>query len=1082
MPLLTREFRQTAGIFTRNFFRELYDRLKTPFTLVFDNYQEVPAESDLNQIMPLAFAELPHEGHVIVISRDEPPSNFAKLRADRAMELVEYPELRFTEQETRQLIGKFVTQKLPKSTIDERDKNTEGWAAGLVLSLDQMQHQEKASQSAIGSSGVVFDYFAGEVLKRADRRTQEVLCETAFLPRISASMAGRLSRRSDACQIIARLHRENFFTIKLPGPEPTYEFHPLFRAFLLSRAQTIFSPVRLKEIRRKSAELLQHAGEAEAAVMLLRDAEAWADLSKVICKHAPEFFAQGRVETIEQWIRGIPAAWVDSTPWLLVWRGACRVGRSNKAARDDCERALAAFRETLDAAGAYFAWSTIVATYEFEGAHESLVPWVAVFNELRREFPQFPSIAIEARVAHAVAESLVYLQPYHQDAEYWISRAVELAQERRNLQALSAFTWWRYYWIRGDHSKAGFVADPMARLMNNRSTPPLTGIVAGFTVAAHQYLNADPRCRETIAELLHKVDQLGLPYAFKNLLLTIGLASALSDGEAATSARWLEENQEGLKSEAWGQRFHSLWTSIWAGLVLGDIAHVGIYLAELLNTKEKLRGTFWQWLAGVLIAKVFHRLGKLEKAETHLAEALAFVTSVRSPYMEFTTRLTQAEIYFDSGRETEGFEMLRLATALGKAGNYITSETWIPAVMARLCAKALEAGIEVEYVRMLVGKRNLVPEEPPFDIDTWPWPIRIYTLGQFHVLKDDQPLRFSHKVQRKPLALLKTIIALGGQKVREEILLDTLWPDSDGDTAGFALNSAIHRLRKLLAREDAIIRQDNEVTLNARCCWLDLLAVERLLEKAETIPDHDEKASTLKFDLINRAAHASLVVGNPEHRSVSISLSRLLPQFLVLYGIGSRAGRGSTQIRPLTPISGSILESNTDQVSRNAFRRSLCRGSFDYSAFAYRQSAGCHWLASQRGHCQSERICRPIQWLSGSGPLGVDRLWQHVILVLNRGRVLPVGLEPSARTSKVGVWLDELVLSGAASGSNYFSIRIYVNPFSVSAWGREQSCSPEYGIGAGASKDGPTHPSGMAWPVCLGLDSDRLADHTLARD
>ncbi len=164
MPLLTREFRQTAGIFTRNFFRELYDRLKTPFTLVFDNYQEVPAESDLNQIMPLAFAELPHEGHVIVISRDEPPSNFAKLRADRAMELVEYPELRFTEQETRQLIGKFVTQKLPKSTIDELYKNTEGWAAGLVLSLDQMQHQEKASQSAIGSSGVVFDYFAEKSL------------------------------------------------------------------------------------------------------------------------------------------------------------------------------------------------------------------------------------------------------------------------------------------------------------------------------------------------------------------------------------------------------------------------------------------------------------------------------------------------------------------------------------------------------------------------------------------------------------------------------------------------------------------------------------------------------------------------------------------------------------------------------------------------------------------------------------------------------------------------------------------------------------------------------------------------------
>jgi DNA-binding SARP family transcriptional activator len=175
--------------------------------------------------------------------------------------------------------------------------------------------------------------------------------------------------------------------------------------------------------------------------------------------------------------------------------------------------------------------------------------------------------------------------------------------------------------------------------------------------------------------------------------------------------------------------------------------------------------------------------------------------------------------------------------------------------MAKLCAKALEAGIEVEYAQMLVRKRNLMPEEPPLDIEAWPWPIKIHTLGQFQVLKDGQPLQFSHKVQRKPLALLKTIIALGAQNVREEILLDTLWPDSDGDAARFALNSAIHRLRALLGHEDTIIRQDNEVTLNPRRCWLDLSAVERLLQKAEAIPDHDEEvASATKIELINRAA------------------------------------------------------------------------------------------------------------------------------------------------------------------------------------------------------------------------------------
>ena len=106
MLLLTPEFRQNLGVFTRNFFRELYSRLKTPFTIVFDNYQEVPAEAELNQIMPAALAELPEEGRAIFVSRNEPPPSCAKLRADQAVELLDYSEIRFTEPEAAELIHK----------------------------------------------------------------------------------------------------------------------------------------------------------------------------------------------------------------------------------------------------------------------------------------------------------------------------------------------------------------------------------------------------------------------------------------------------------------------------------------------------------------------------------------------------------------------------------------------------------------------------------------------------------------------------------------------------------------------------------------------------------------------------------------------------------------------------------------------------------------------------------------------------------------------------------------------------------------------------------------------------------------
>ena len=136
--------------------------------------------------------------------------------------------------------------------------------------------------------------------------------------------------------------------------------------------------------------------------------------------------------------------------------------------------------------------------------------------------------------------------------------------------------------------------------------------------------------------------------------------------------------------------------------------------------------------------------------------------------------------------------------------------------------------------RVLFASDELVPEEAPVEIEAWPWPIKIYTLGRFEVFKDDQPLQFKGKVQRKPLALLKAIIAFGGRGVREESLIDALWPDAEGDAARFALTSAIHRLRRLLGHEEAIIRKDNEVSLDERYCWVDVWAVERWLGRVES--------------------------------------------------------------------------------------------------------------------------------------------------------------------------------------------------------------------------------------------------------
>jgi ATP/maltotriose-dependent transcriptional regulator MalT len=42
LPLLTPEYLPALSVFTQRFFRELYSRLRTPFVVVLDNYQDAP--------------------------------------------------------------------------------------------------------------------------------------------------------------------------------------------------------------------------------------------------------------------------------------------------------------------------------------------------------------------------------------------------------------------------------------------------------------------------------------------------------------------------------------------------------------------------------------------------------------------------------------------------------------------------------------------------------------------------------------------------------------------------------------------------------------------------------------------------------------------------------------------------------------------------------------------------------------------------------------------------------------------------------------------------------------------------------
>jgi DNA-binding SARP family transcriptional activator len=101
------------------------------------------------------------------------------------------------------------------------------------------------------------------------------------------------------------------------------------------------------------------------------------------------------------------------------------------------------------------------------------------------------------------------------------------------------------------------------------------------------------------------------------------------------------------------------------------------------------------------------------------------------------------------------------------------------------------------------------------------------------VRRNGAPLALGPKVPRKPLELLKALIALGPGPAREAALTEALWPDADGDDAQRALATTLFRLRRLLGRDDAITRRDGYLSLDPGVCWVDVRALETALDQAD---------------------------------------------------------------------------------------------------------------------------------------------------------------------------------------------------------------------------------------------------------
>lgn len=837
LPVFAPEYQQGRNAFARSYFEQLFALLGPDKGIVLDGYEAVGESSELNEVLAIAAAQTPTRVRWYVASRSRPPLAFARLRLDRLKEFT-WDDLRLTAEETRRLSeSRTPRQRLPDAALERLQAATQGWAAGVVLLIESGRLDVPTREGvASEDSKPMFDYFAAEVLDRLPELHQQVLIKSALLPQVDGEAARRLTGVPSAPQILEDTAERNYFAYRYPNRASLFRLHPLFRSFLLRRAEELLTPEQRRQLSAHAAELLERDGQLESAAELLRDAHQWAALARLAIRHAETLIGHGRHQLLTQWITSIPeGAARDADPWLWHWLATSRLPFHPDVARADYERAFELFvaqpePSNAELEGVFLSWAGVIEATLFSWQSlAGLDHWIDRLEKLLlRHKP--PSLRVDARVAALMHGALIFRRPESDAVIFWEKRVRRFLFAARfidvNHYVLLANNLFHHDLWTGRLSRA---MELLGSLDRAASSPKLGPMAKGgwYTMRAVSSLFTGDYAqgRQAVDDGVAYSRQSGVLF-WEPILLSQGAFTSLGMGELDRAAGYLEQMRAASSADQpnVGELYHD--ASAQLDLARGRLVEAEEHARIAVEQAVRFGATFSEAGARLGYGHTLYALGECTRGREQLGISLSLARAMKSACIEARALLGLAYMDFSEGKPRTGDQLLARGLELAAGHGMGTQLWWIPEVITVACERALEAGIETDYVRTLIWRRGVLPSSERMLDRGWPVPLRVECLGALRISLHDKPLTFSRKAQLRPLELLLAVIAMGGERVSEGALAGALWPDSDGDAAAQALATTLHRLRKLVGN-DVVVRREQSLSLNRTLCWVDALACQR---------------------------------------------------------------------------------------------------------------------------------------------------------------------------------------------------------------------------------------------------------------
>ena len=219
----------------------------------------------MHRSLEFLLEHLPAALHLVLASRSDPPLPLARLRARGQLAELRAGELRFTRDETAELLrvdGRREPARRGRRGAGRahRGLGRRAAAGGAVAAGAQPTSAGFVAEFS-GSHRFVLDYLTEEVLERQPEELRTFLLETSILERLSGPLCDAVVGRTDSQQLLESVERASLFLIPLDEERRWWRYHHLFADLLRASLQRQH-PERVPELHRAAASWYERARAA----------------------------------------------------------------------------------------------------------------------------------------------------------------------------------------------------------------------------------------------------------------------------------------------------------------------------------------------------------------------------------------------------------------------------------------------------------------------------------------------------------------------------------------------------------------------------------------------------------------------------------------------------------------------------------------------------------------------------------------------------------------------------------------------------------------------------------------------------